>query len=184
MELIHPNDKLSISINQENPLWCAAAAIKKSLPQQLSISRWAEPDRVLHLSKESLTRCAIFNISKIHRDLLQMIIMGKRPKKKLSAEEATRRTRWQGYCYKDHTQKDTVGFLTVRGVGWQQCLASSSQVKFVRYISVLLFFAVSFKIIIIKKVLVILQPLKQHNCSCHGSQPSNLPLSVTFKPPF
>lgn len=99
MELIHPNDKLSISINQENPLWCAAAAIKKSLPQQLSISRWAEPDRVLHLSKESLTRCAIFNISKIHRDLLQMIIMGKRPKKKLSAEEATRRTRWQGYWY-------------------------------------------------------------------------------------
>lgn len=45
MELIHPNDKLSISINQENPLWCAVAAIKKSLPHQPSISRWAEPDR-------------------------------------------------------------------------------------------------------------------------------------------
>lgn len=118
MELIHPNDKLSISINQENPLWCAAAAIKKSLPHQLSISRWAEPDRVLHSSKESLTRCAIFNISKIHRDLLQMINMGKRPKKKLLAEEAPAE---QGDKYtgtKITHRRTQLDSFTVKGVGW------------------------------------------------------------------
>lgn len=42
MELIRPNDKLSISINQENPLWCASGSNLKVFTTpaiNLSLSR-------------------------------------------------------------------------------------------------------------------------------------------------